>query len=360
MGSAESYKGASCMSCGCTADADYSSQFSRRQGPKFIFCEVDSGCNTTLPCRHSAIGGLGGTEFADDDDDIFPMTAVSKQFVPISPAMDSQPSNQALELPIAGARLPSESFIPSAVGESSTCIAGNKSLYGIVTACPTRSTVDSVVSGDNEEFSSAAGDFHMFDCESEKTLPDASGAYHKQVHSDGWLLDISLPLEKMVTKAVDVDTQRPQPNQDTEYEYECGYQDELEHTPQAWFNQLVLGVALVLDQDTVHVKLDTELGCLAILDHDLLFPLSELRTCSPVVQSSDATDRRNVADVNPATFRKLMFDLEVAFAEFDVLVFRFCHEADRASLAAVLEALALQARAGNFPEGNCSMVGVGL
>lgn len=105
-----------------------------------------------------------------------------------------------------------------------------------------------------------------------------------------------------------------------------------------WLGRLTRGTELALDGETVRVKLDTELWCLEIVEHELLYPIAELSTCTPVVANGDGTKPDEV------------FDLEVAFSDFDVLVFQFDRVDHRTSFAVILNVLANQARKEQFAD----------
>lgn len=224
-------------------------------------------------------------------------------------------ATQALALPVVNRRRKESDCSNPGVGDMLMESGLDKGYDARATACATRSTVDTLAS------------------DIDNSMMDTFTFGNYQIQNAGCDFE-----DRCVT-------------QDTNCEHESGRTagDPVE----SWLDRLVQGTSLELDQDIVRVKLDREFDCLAILDHELLFPLSDLRTCSPVSPESAVLDL-------PNTGKKQRFDLEVAFADYDVLVFHLCTNTDRIALASVLETLASKARADNFPEGIgvCSDAGV--
>lgn len=107
---------------------------------------------------------------------------------------------------------------------------------------------------------------------------------------------------------------------------------------EGWLRRLQHGAVVALDGGPVRVALDAELGCLEIREHDLLYPLAELKTCTELRSSGQPEE----GDA---------YDLEVSFADFDVLLFQFDDVVQRAGFAAALDTLATFARKGLLTEG---------
>mmetsp|Transcript_105156 Transcript_105156/g.302362 ORF Transcript_105156/g.302362 Transcript_105156/m.302362 type:complete len:247 (-) Transcript_105156:164-904(-) len=115
-----------------------------------------------------------------------------------------------------------------------------------------------------------------------------------------------------------------------------------EASAEAWIRRLRKGTEVALDRETVRAVLDTELWCLEIPEHDLLYPLAELRACTALGLPQHFGEKAALQDV---------FELEVAIADFDELIFQFDEAEQRDGFAAALEVLAAAAQRGQLPEG---------
>mmetsp|Transcript_31665 Transcript_31665/g.80357 ORF Transcript_31665/g.80357 Transcript_31665/m.80357 type:complete len:245 (-) Transcript_31665:176-910(-) len=115
-----------------------------------------------------------------------------------------------------------------------------------------------------------------------------------------------------------------------------------EASAEAWIRRLRKGTEVTLDRETVRAVLDTELWCLEIPVHDLLYPLAELRACTALGPPQHFGEKAALQDV---------FELEVAIADFDELIFQFDEAEQRDGFAAALEVLAASAQRGQLPEG---------
>jgi len=105
---------------------------------------------------------------------------------------------------------------------------------------------------------------------------------------------------------------------------------EVVDTPEAWIRLLKGGTMLSVDNEKVRVSLDPELWCLEIQEHELLYPLAELRAfaaMSPRCRSDVAVESEDVGG----------FALSVCIADYDSLTFHFQKESSRTSFTTALE-----------------------
>eukprot|EP00428_Durinskia_dybowskii_P025382 CAMPEP_0170240298 /NCGR_PEP_ID=MMETSP0116_2-20130129/19907_1 /TAXON_ID=400756 /ORGANISM="Durinskia baltica, Strain CSIRO CS-38" /LENGTH=219 /DNA_ID=CAMNT_0010491117 /DNA_START=54 /DNA_END=713 /DNA_ORIENTATION=+ len=103
-----------------------------------------------------------------------------------------------------------------------------------------------------------------------------------------------------------------------------------------WIRQLRVGAVVALDREPVHVAHDSELNCLEVREHDLLYPLAEMRTCTELAGAAVGAPED-------------CYELEVAFADLEVLLFQFDCAEQRAGFAEALGLLAAQAREAEAP-----------
>lgn len=109
-----------------------------------------------------------------------------------------------------------------------------------------------------------------------------------------------------------------------------------DNLPATWRRRLCQGAIMALDGEPVRVLLDTELGCLEVREHEALYPLAELRMCSELPHKSHDLDTA--------------YELTITFGELEALLFQFDEEEERAGFRAALDALAVEARGGHFPD----------
>eukprot|EP00448_Togula_jolla_P029659 CAMPEP_0170628690 /NCGR_PEP_ID=MMETSP0224-20130122/32849_1 /TAXON_ID=285029 /ORGANISM="Togula jolla, Strain CCCM 725" /LENGTH=205 /DNA_ID=CAMNT_0010956193 /DNA_START=90 /DNA_END=704 /DNA_ORIENTATION=+ len=108
---------------------------------------------------------------------------------------------------------------------------------------------------------------------------------------------------------------------------------DLSPSSQAWTRRLFEGAVVALDGEPVHIRIDTELGCLEVREHETLCPLAELRICRELPQKP--------GDIAAA------FELMASFGELDTLLFQFDEAEHRAGFRAALEGVAHDARQGS-------------
>lgn len=119
-------------------------------------------------------------------------------------------------------------------------------------------------------------------------------------------------------------------------EFEKGSPPPSARMPSMWRRRLSAGVDVSLDHEPVNVKLDEELACLEVEQHDILVPLSVLNRCEAVACNTN----EQLCDASHYELR-VVFECE----ELDALVFQFDEESDRTGFKEALEEIAAEARA---------------
>jgi hypothetical protein len=104
-----------------------------------------------------------------------------------------------------------------------------------------------------------------------------------------------------------------------------------------WRRSLEIGAAVFLDGEPVYLKVDMELGCLEVREHELLYPLAELQTCEQRACDSSA-------DAYVGSYECI-----ATFAELDALRFQFSEAAQRDGFVSALNELAQEAQQGTLP-----------
>jgi len=117
-----------------------------------------------------------------------------------------------------------------------------------------------------------------------------------------------------------------------------------------WRSRLADGTIMSLDNEQVHVALDTELWCLEVSDHEMLYPLALLSSCVALPQQLPAPGLGGAAVSTNHILEDISYQLAVAFGELGCFHFKLNTLEERSALQVSLVELAAEARIADTSE----------